>query len=225
MGPGDRGVPLPRRRRGRGTAGSSYPGWLLKTPVWLVCLGILGGYLAALVGDRLGANPVEALSHASGAWALRLLLLTLAMTPLRRLSGWSWPLRMRRLLGLWAFFYAVLHLSVWIWLDQGLDWRAMAEDLAKRPYVMLGMAAFGLLVPLAVTSTRGWMRRLGRRWKRLHRGVYPAALLAVGHFLWLTKADYLEPGIYAGVLLGLLGLRLIPQGPALGDSGRRFPSH
>ena len=181
---------------------------LLKVGIWSFGLGMVLWLTLAALGGRLGANPVEALSHATGDWALRLLLATLAMTPLRRLSGWSWPLRLRRLLGLWAFAFAGLHVGIWAGLDQGLDWTAMVEDLAGRPYVLLGMSAFVLLVPLAVTSTRGWMRRLGRHWQRLHRLVYPAAVLAVGHYFWLTKADYLAPGIHALVLALLLGLRL-----------------
>jgi sulfoxide reductase heme-binding subunit YedZ len=159
---------------------------------------------------RLGANPVEAITHRSGDWALRLLLVTLAVTPLRRLSGWRWPLRQRRMLGLFAFFYALLHLLTWALLDQRLDAGAMLEDVVTRPYITVGMVAFLLLVPLAATSTRAMVRRLGRRWQTLHRTVYAVGVLAVLHYLWLTKADYLEPGLYA-VALALLLIMRVPM--------------
>lgn len=167
-------------------------------------------------GERLGSNPVEALSHASGDWALRLLLLTLAVTPLRRVSGWAPLSRLRRMLGLFAVFYALLHFSVWLLLDQGLIWELILDDLTKRPYIILGASALLLLMPLALTSTRGWMRRLGPNWERLHRLVYLAALLGVAHYLWLVKADYREPLVYAGVLAVLLAMR------AVGFSNTRF---
>lgn len=157
--------------------------------------------------QRLGPNPVEALTHASGDWALRLLLITLAVTPLRRLSGWAQLLRLRRMLGLFAFFYACLHFCVWLVIDHALIPELILDDLTKRPYVMLGASALLLLLPLALTSTRGWMRRLGRGWQRLHRLVYPAALLAVGHYLWLVKADRREPLLYAAILVMLLAFR------------------
>ena len=185
--------------------------WLrrvVKPLSFLLCLAPAVWLLTDVAGERLGANPVEAITHSTGDWALRLLLLTLAVTPLRRLSGWSWPLRLRRMLGLFAFFYAVLHLLVWGLLDHRLDWSAMLEDVLMRPYVSAGMAAFVLLLPLAATSTRGMMRRMGRNWQILHRAVYPIGALAVLHFLWLTKADYLEPVIYASVLVLLLAVRL-----------------
>ncbi len=171
----------------------------------------------AAVGT-LGANPVEALLHSTGDFALRLLLATLAMTPLRRLTGWAWPLRYRRMLGLFAFFYAVVHFTIYLVLDRTLDWGEILVDLGKRPYIMVGFAALVLLVPLAVTSTRGWMRRLGRRWQQLHRAVYLIAVLGVLHYLWLVKADLREPLIYAGVLAVLLLLRL-PWSPATRPAG------
>jgi len=167
--------------------------------VWLVRLGL---------DDRLGPNPVEALSHATGDWALRFLLITLAVSPLRRLSGWSALLRFRRMLGLFAFFYASLHLLAYLWLDQWFLWAAVVDDLLHRPYILAGMSAFVLLVPLAATSTQGMMRRLGSHWRKLHRLVYPAALLGVLHYLWQAKVDLLDPVIYAVVLALLLALRL-----------------
>lgn len=160
------------------------------------------------VGDRLGADPVAAITHGTGDWALRFLLLGLALTPLRRLLGQPWPIRFRRLVGLYAFFYACLHLSTYLVLDLRGYWPQIFEDIAKRPYMTVGFSAWLLLLPLALTSTRGWIRRLGRRWGQLHKLVYAAAVLAVLHFLWLVKSDLREPLVYAGVLAGLLGLRL-----------------
>jgi sulfoxide reductase heme-binding subunit YedZ len=164
--------------------------------------------MAVLVGDavldQLGPNPVEALLHRSGDWALRVLLVTLAVTPLRRATGWAWLMSFRRMLGLLAFAYASLHAATYLGLDRGLAWEEVASDLLKRPYIAFGATAFLLLVPLAATSTRASMRRLGRNWQRLHRLVYVAAVLAVVHFLWLVKVDNLEPLAYGGALALLL---------------------
>ena len=157
--------------------------------------------------DGLGANPIEEITHETGETALQLLLACLAITPLRRASGWSGLAPYRRTLGLLAFGYACLHLATYAALDLSFDWAAIAEDVAERPYVTAGFAAFCALVPLAITSTRGWIRRLGRRWVSLHRLVYVAAALAVLHFLWLVKADLREPLLYAGALALLLGAR------------------
>ena len=168
----------------------------------------LAAVASALPTAGLGADPVAAITHATGDWALRLLLACLAMTPLRRLSGASWPIRFRRLLGLYAFFYACLHLSTYLVLDLGGYWTQLFADIAKRPYITVGFTAWLLLLPLAITSTRGWMRRLGRRWGQLHRAVYVAAILGVLHFLWLVKSDLREPLIYAAVAAALLGARL-----------------
>lgn len=156
----------------------------------------------------LGTDPVAAITHATGDWALRFLLATLAMTPLRRLTGAPWPIRFRRLLGLYAFFYTCLHLSTYLVLDLGGYWSQIFADITKRPYITVGFTAWLLLLPLAITSTRGWIRRLGRRWGQLHRLVYVAAVLAVLHFLWLVKSDLREPLLYAAVLAVLLGSRL-----------------
>lgn len=160
-----------------------------------------------VVLDSLGADPVAEITHATGTWALRLILLGLALTPLRRFSGQAWPIRFRRLVGLYAFFYACLHLATWLVLDLGGFWTQVFDDLVKRPYIMLGFAAWLCLLPLAITSTRGWMRRLGRRWGQLHKLVYGAGVLAVAHYLWLVKADLREPLVYAAILGVLLGLR------------------
>lgn len=168
----------------------------------------LAALVRGVVEDSLGADPVAALTHATGEWALRLLLLGLALTPLRRLTGQAWPIRFRRLVGLYAFFYACLHLAVFLVFDLGQYWTQIFEDIVKRPYITVGFAAWLLLVPLAFTSTRGWMRRLGRRWTQLHRLVYAVGVLAVLHFLWLVKSDLREPLVYAGILAALLGTRL-----------------
>ena len=157
--------------------------------------------------DRLGANPVETLSHRTGDWSLRFLLLTLAVTPLRRLSGWNWLLKFRRMLGLFAFFYVCLHLGVYLIFDQFFDPSAILEDIAKRPYITVGFAGFLLLIPLAATSTNGMIKRLGRNWQRLHRLVYLIGVLGVVHYWWLVKADISEPLLYAGLLTILLGYR------------------
>lgn len=167
-----------------------------------------GFLLYRTYAGRLGVNPVETITHFTGDWGLRFLLLTLAVTPLRRLSGWRWPQRFRRMLGLFAFFYVVLHFATYLVFDQFFDLRAIAQDVVKRPYITVGFAAFVMLIPLAVTSTQAMMRRLGRNWQRLHRLVYAIAILAVLHFLWLVKADAREPLIYAAVLTLLLGYRL-----------------
>lgn len=165
---------------------------------------------SALTGN-LGANPIEALIRGHGDWALRFLLLTLAITPVRRMTRWSGLMRFRRMLGLFAFFYAAMHLLSYLFLDQFFAWPEIAADILKRPFITIGLAGFLLLVPLAVTSTRKMQRRLGgQRWRTLHRLVYPAAGLAVLHFYLMVKADTREPLIYALLLLVLLSLRLPP---------------
>ncbi len=181
---------------------------------WISAAFVAGGLLPlALLGvsawrGELGANPIEAVSHATGIWTLRLLFLTLAVTPLRRLTGWSWLAPQRRTLGLLCFSWACLHLATYVGLDLYFDWEGVFEDIVERPYITVGFAGFLCLVPLAITSTRGWIRTLGRRWVKLHRLVYAAAVLGVVHFLWQVKADPLEPGVYAGVLGVLFGVRL-----------------
>lgn len=157
--------------------------------------------------EQLGPDPIADLTHASGDWALRFLLASLAMTPLRRLLGQAWPLLYRRMLGLYCFGYACLHLLVYLWLDLGAYWAQIIDDVVKRPFMTVGFAAWLILLPLAATSTRAAMRRLGRRWGQLHRGVYAAAVLAVLHFFWLVKSDLREPLVYAALLALLLALR------------------
>jgi sulfoxide reductase heme-binding subunit YedZ len=175
---------------------------------FLLCLLPFGLLVWRILTEALGPNPVETVVHFTGSWALRLLLVTLAVTPLRRLAGLPWLLRFRRMLGLFAFFYAVLHFSAYLLLDRALVWEDILKDLTERPYIVVGFIALILLIPLAVTSTRGWVRRLGRRWQTLHRAVYAIAVLGVLHFLWLVKADTLEPLIDGAVLAVLLAFRV-----------------
>jgi sulfoxide reductase heme-binding subunit YedZ len=180
---------------------------LLKAAAHAAALLPLALMLRDAFGDALGADPIAALTHRTGDWTLRLLLACLAMTPLRRLLDRPWPLRFRRLLGLYAFFYATLHLSVYVVLDLDGYRAQVLTDIARRPFITVGFGAWLLLLPLALTSTRGWMRRLGRRWGQLHRAVYLAAGLGVLHYWWGVKADVREPALYAGVLAVLLGMR------------------
>lgn len=158
-------------------------------------------------GD-LGANPVEALQDHFGNWALRFLMIALAVTPLRQLSGRNWLSRFRRPLGLFAFFYALMHFLVWLILDQSLLWQAIKEDIVERPFITLGFVAVLILLAMALTSTAGMRRRLGQRWQQLHYGVYLAAILGVWHYWWQVKKDISEPLIYALILSALLGYRL-----------------
>lgn len=184
---------------------------LTKPVVFLSCLLPLTVLMARafeVSGLGLGANPIEELLHELGRWGLKFLLLTLTITPLRRWTGWNWLIGFRRMLGLFAFFYVVLHFTVYAVLDQGLDITAIIEDVLKRPYITLGMAGLLMLVPLALTSTKGMMRRLGKRWQKLHRLVYVIAIAAVWHFYWQVKLDTLDPTLYALVLAGLLGTRV-----------------
>ncbi|WP_419605805.1 sulfite oxidase heme-binding subunit YedZ [Thiolapillus sp.] len=176
--------------------------------VFLASLLPLAYMTWAAFSDNRGANPVEALSHETGSWALRFLLITLAITPLRRLTGWRRPVLLRRMLGLFSFFYASLHVLVWLWLDREFAWGGMLADIAKRPYITVGFLSFLILTALAATSNALSMRRLGLRWKQLHRLVYVAALLAVLHFIWLVKADLLEPMVYLGIFSLLMLLRI-----------------
>lgn len=171
--------------------------------VWLTA-GVL-----QWAGADLGANPVEKVQDTLGIWGLRFLLLTLAVTPLREILRAPRLLAFRRMLGLFAFAYIALHFAWYLFVDQAFDWRQLLADIAKRPYITLGFTAFALLAPLAWTSTNRAMRRMGRRWQRLHRLVYPAAILGCVHFWWQVKADVREPLVYAGLAALLLGWRLL----------------
>jgi sulfoxide reductase heme-binding subunit YedZ len=183
--------------------------WLVKPVVFAACLIPFALLAIRVLNDDLGTNPIEMLNRYTGDWTLRFLLLTLAVTPLRKLGGWHWLMRLRRMLGLFAFFYASLHFLSWIWIDQYFDLDAIVADIAKRPFITLGFACFVLLIPLAATSTNAMVRRLGgRRWQRLHRLVYFIAAGGVLHYLWLVKSDIREPLLYGIVLIALLGYRL-----------------
>jgi sulfoxide reductase heme-binding subunit YedZ len=162
-----------------------------------------------LFEGRLGANPAETIQLQTGRWALKFLLITLAVTPVRRLTGWNVVIQYRRMLGLFAFFYASLHLTSYIVLDQFFDWGAILRDIPKRPFILMGTLTYLLLVPLAITSTKGWIRRLGRRWQALHRLIYIAACCAIVHFAWKVKVIAGDPVIYGIVLAALLGFRLM----------------
>ncbi len=160
---------------------------------------------------RLGANPIEEITHTTGESTLRMLLLTLAVTPLRKSFGWSSLAPLRRTLGLAAFCYVCLHLLTYVVLDQFFDWRTIVEDVLERRYITAGMLGFTCMVPLAFTSTRAWIKRLGRRWQSLHRLPYVAAIAGVVHYLWLVKADLAPPIAHAAVLAALLGYRVWPR--------------
>jgi sulfoxide reductase heme-binding subunit YedZ len=186
--------------------------WVQAGAVALGAAPLLALGLRAVRGD-LGANPIEEITHETGDWTLRLLLLALAVTPARRWLGPSWLAPLRRTLGLLAFAWVCLHLVTYVALDQVFDWPAMLEDVRERRYVTVGFAGFLCLLPLAITSTRRWQRRLGPRWIRLHRLVYVAATCGVVHYLWLAKADLRTPLVYASLLALLLLLRLRPPRP------------
>lgn len=186
----------------------TFPDWPLYPLGFLPALWLFG----AAFTDNLGPDPAKALEHGLGEWALRLIILGLAITPLRQSVGLNW-VRYRRAIGLLAFFYVLLHLLTYMVLDQGLDWAAIGADIVKRPYITIGMLGFLLLLPLALTSTNAMIRRLGgARWRRLHKLVYPAAIAGAAHYLLLVKSWPLEPIIYAILVLALLAWRMVPRG-------------
>jgi methionine sulfoxide reductase heme-binding subunit len=181
---------------------------LVKAALFALCLWPLAYYIWNFQQDNLGANPVEAVTRGMGLWALRFLLITLSVTPLRKLTRRPWLGRLRRMLGLFTFFYASLHLMTYLWFDQYFDWATIATDILKRPFITAGMIAFALLVPLAATSNNAMVRRLGgRRWQELHRTVYAISMVAVLHFWWMVKLDTSQPALYAIIVAALLGLR------------------
>ena len=185
----------------------------LKVVVFMACLLPL-----ALLGwdaytQNLGANPIEKITHTTGDWTIRFLLITLSITPARRLFRLPSLIRFRRMLGLFAFFYGCLHFTTYIWLDKFFDIHAMLHDIAKRKFITVGLTAFVMLIPLAITSTAGWIRRLGgKRWQRLHQLIYVSAICGVIHYLWLVKADIRRPLEYGAILALLLGYRIIVWG-------------
>lgn len=184
---------------------------VLKPLVFAACLGpflllIANGFG---LGGSLGANPIDKITDVTGTWTLRFVLITLAATPLRRLTGWNTVIRFRRMLGLFAFFYGSLHFLTWAALDQGLALQFIGADIAKRPYITVGFLGFVLMIPLAITSTAGWIRRLGgKRWQLLHRAIYVTAVCGVIHYLWLVKSDTARPLTYGAILAVLLGIRV-----------------
>jgi sulfoxide reductase heme-binding subunit YedZ len=180
----------------------------LKPLVFILC-SIPAGPLVyqAWIGD-LGVNPIEFITRFTGSWALIILIASLAVTPLRRITGWNELIKFRRMLGLCAFFYALLHFSTYLVLDLFFDFRAIGKDILKRPYITAGFIAFVVMIPLAITSNAAMIRRLGKRWQQLHRLVYLAAIAGVIHFYWLVKADISRPAQYGAVLAVLLGYRL-----------------
>ena len=181
-----------------------------KALAFVLCLGPLARLVAGGFLDRLGANPVELITRSTGTWTLTFVMITLAVTPLRRLSGWHWLARLRRMFGLYAFFYASLHFTTYIWLDQFFDFAAIAKDVVKRPFITVGFSAFVMLIPLAATSTDAMVRRLGgKNWTALHRLVYVLAICGVVHYWWLVKRDITQPALYALVLAVLLGFRAV----------------
>lgn len=189
---------------------------LLKTVTFAACLLPLAKITWDAFAGGLGANPIEAVMNRLGFWTLTLLTLSLVPTPANDLLGLAWPIRIRRMLGLFAFTYATIHLCWYVGVDQFFDLGVLAKDVAKRKFMAVGFGAWSLLVPLAVTSTDRWVRRLGfARWKRLHRLVYAAALLGLVHFVWRVKADQARPFVFAAIVLALLGLRVVARAARL----------
>jgi len=182
---------------------------IIKPVLFLLCLMPFVILLVAAINDNLGTNPVETLTHETGQWALRFLLIGLAVTPLRRLLKTAWLIKFRRMLGLFAFFYATLHFITYLWLDQFFDWHEIIIDIPKRPFITIGFVSLLLLLPLVLTSTNAMQRRLGKKWLALHKLVYVIPVLVLIHFVWSLKVDYSEPLSYALVLILLLLMRLI----------------
>jgi len=181
---------------------------ILKVVMWLGALAPGAWLLSGVYQGALGANPIERLTHVTGMTALILVMLTLAVTPVRRLTGWNAVIQLRRPLGLFAFFYALVHFCIWFVFDMVFNVTWMIEDIAVRPFITVGFTAFLLMIPLAVTSTRGWIRRLGKKWAKLHRLVYAVGVLGVVHFYWFVKADTRLPLLFAAILFVLLAARI-----------------
>jgi sulfoxide reductase heme-binding subunit YedZ len=180
----------------------------LKPLVFLVCLVPVAQLAVGFLRNELGANPIEYITHATGDWTLRFLLITLAITPVRKVFGPPDLIRFRRMLGLFAFFYGCLHFTTWLWLDKFFDLHDIRADIVKRRFITVGMIGLALMIPLAVTSTAGWIRRMGgRNWQRLHRLIYISAAAGVVHYYWLVKSDIRKPVMYGGLLAILLGWR------------------
>jgi len=181
----------------------------MKVVVFLLCLAPVAVVGWAGYNNQLGANPIEYITHATGDWTLRFLCITLAITPLRKLLKAPDLIRFRRMLGLFAFFYGCLHLTTYVWLDKFFEWPEIVKDIAKRPFITAGFTSWVLMLPLAVTSTTGWIRRLGgKRWRVLHRAVYFSAMAGVVHYYWLVKSDVRKPVMYGMIVGALLLLRV-----------------
>ena len=193
---------------------------VIKPALFVLCLVPVAWLAWDAFTHHLGANPVEKLNHRTGIWTLRMLLITLAITPLRRLTGWNALIRLRRMFGLYTFFYACLHFSTWLVFDHFFDMHEIIKDIVKRPYITVGFSAFVMLIPLAVTSTNKWVKRLGSRWAKLHQLVYVIATFGVLHFLWLVKADVREPVIYGLILTVLLLYRIWKKRASLMPMGQ-----
>ncbi|MEE9334158.1 MAG: protein-methionine-sulfoxide reductase heme-binding subunit MsrQ [Granulosicoccaceae bacterium] len=182
--------------------------WWSKPLVFVAALIPLASLVYSLFDNQLGPNPIEELTHETGEWALRFIVLGLALTPLRVWIKKPWPVQLRRMIGLFAFFYAAMHFSIYMFLDQQLDLAAIVADVFKRPYISAGTVAFLILLPLAITSNRSMVKRLGKKWASLHRWVYIAACAAVVHYVWLAKGDRFEPFVYLAIVMALLMVRL-----------------
>ena len=181
----------------------------LKPIVFLACLIPLGRLGWKALNAGLGANPIQVITWSTGTWTLVFLTVTLSITPVRKLTRQYWLIQFRRMFGLFAFFYACLHFTTYIWLDQFFDLHSMAKDVVKRPFITVGFTAFVLLIPLALTSTQASIRRLGKRWQMIHRLIYVTAVLGVIHYIWLVKKDIRKPVIYASILAVLFAYRLM----------------
>jgi len=193
-----------------GTARGVWRDRLISLVIWVACLSPLGFFVFGAFTDSLTANPIQYVLRQLGVWALRFLAVTLAISPAAKLLRQPWLIRYRRRIGLFAFAYVCLHLTTYVAIDQAFDWRTIGKDIAKRPYITIGMAAFALLIPLAITSADGLRRKLGpRRWKRLHQLIYLIAPMGVVHYYLLVKADHRPPLIYGAIILALLGYRLV----------------
>jgi sulfoxide reductase heme-binding subunit YedZ len=182
-----------------------------KVLVFLVCLTPALWLATRTLTGRLGINPVEDLELTTGIWAFRFLIVTLAITPTRRITGWNRLIQYRRMLGLFTFFYVCLHFAIYIGIDQFFAWNLIVKDVVKRPFITMGFTAFVLMIPLALTSTKGWIRRLGRRWQALHRLIYICAICAAVHYLWKVKVMIGSPVYYAAIVGALLGFRVLWQ--------------
>jgi len=183
--------------------------FLIKPFVFILCLLPFVLLFWQALTNSLGTNPVEILSHETGLWALRFFLITLCITPFRKLFKINWLIKLRRMLGLFTFFYAGLHFISYVWLDQFFDWQEILIDIPKRPFITIGFVSFILLLALAITSTNTMQRRLKKKWKMLHRLVYIIPVLVIVHFIWSLKADYTEPFIYALIFFTLMLARLV----------------